>query len=259
MFDYDEEQRALLERETIDFTVKVPVRDLIDLAAEEAFPPDGELSIREIAPVDVWSYLGPAAALTALKEHGWMFDGHHLGREWIEAALEQCEDDKFAKPIIEAIYDARRRPSGRHGPAAAAEPEIPISNTSGEAPGRTLAFLELESVLRLDMLEDEAIVENAKAVAEAACSAANTLSQEEKEGLRYALVHARPLVNKLNFDGDDLQMLLAHFSKGLTRRTHQLFRAATQNCHPSIGWMDISGLDMIGELLDETPVIGQAA
>ena len=81
MFDHDEEQRVLLEHETIDFTVKVPLRDLIDLVADEAFAPNGEYSIRDIAPVEVWSYLGPAAALTALKDHGWFFDSHHVGRK----------------------------------------------------------------------------------------------------------------------------------------------------------------------------------
>lgn len=107
MQDIDQYQRSELERVTIDFTVKVPVRDLIDLVADEALAPDGDCSIREVGAVDVWSYMGPAAALTALKDYGWMFVEGHPGQKWIEAALAQWDDDKFARPISNSLYAPR--------------------------------------------------------------------------------------------------------------------------------------------------------
>lgn len=116
MYDQYEEQREHLERETIDFTIKVPIRDLIDLVADEALASDGEHSVRDIAPVEVWSYVGPAAALTALKEHGWMFAEHHVGRKWIDAALMQWDDDKFARPIAESLRIARDKITSRTPP-----------------------------------------------------------------------------------------------------------------------------------------------
>ena len=124
---FDQEQRALLERETIDFTVRVPVRDLIDLVVDEAFAPKGEYSMQEVGPVDVWSYMGPAAALTALKDHGWMFMESHVGRKWVEAALIQSDDAKFERPIEDSLHEARRKIAERDGSADTAQPQMSIS------------------------------------------------------------------------------------------------------------------------------------
>ncbi|MEM7470979.1 MAG: hypothetical protein AAF340_06450 [Pseudomonadota bacterium] len=110
MYDDDKQQREALENTTIDFTVKVPVRDLIDLVANEAM---GGSTCRSFGQMDVWSYLGPAAALTAVKDHGWMF-ADHLGPAWVEAALLQWDSEKFEKPIERDLHEAQKLVAKRY-------------------------------------------------------------------------------------------------------------------------------------------------
>lgn len=253
--DYDENQRALLERATVDFTVKVPVRDLIDHVADEAFPPEGEYIIRDTAPVEVWSYLGPAAALTALKDHGWFFDSRHVRRKWVEAALMQSDDDKFARPIANSLYEKTKRlvildETGTPRTFAAESTETDKR--------RTEAFLALEAALTFKASDEQ---EFQKAVTTIACSArevVKTLSAEEKSELSAALCDLQPIIPKLH-DDTLVGSLAECVTDGMGESTRRLVKLAVLDCYPYWGWVAYSGLDMIGELLEELSIIKEEA
>ena len=249
MYDYDENQRASLEQETVDFTVKVPIRDLIDLVADEAYRPEGEYSIRDISPVDVWSYLGPAAALTALKDHGWFFESHNVGRKWVEAALTQADDDKFARPIASSLYEKTKRL------AILDETGTPrtVAAESTEADKRTEAFRALEAALTLDTTDDRELPKIVPIIVSSAREAVKTLSVEEKSELRVALSDLHPIIPGLH-DDKLVERLAECVTDGMSESTRRLVKLAALDCYPYWGWVANSGLDMIAELLDEVSI-----
>lgn len=101
----DEAQRSALEKATVDFTVKVKINDLIDLVADEA---QNKQTVRDVGEVELWSYLGPVAALTALRQHGWFFGENTAGKEWVEAALKLALKENETSRLMYEMYGIRR-------------------------------------------------------------------------------------------------------------------------------------------------------
>ncbi|MEM7710760.1 MAG: hypothetical protein AAF264_08430 [Pseudomonadota bacterium] len=247
---HDLEQRERLELATIDYTIRVPVRDLLDLVADEAVAPDGEFSIRDVAPADVWSYVGPAAALTSLKDHGWMFAEGHPGRKWVEEALMQWDDDKFARPIAASLPGAQKLPADRDNRTEAEIVPTSTHETAGTKRQRTQAFLALEQALELDTTDDRELSNVVPIVIGSAREAAKSLSKAEKLELGIALSELRPIIPKIH-DDTLVRQIAELITEGMSDATRRLVVLAVLDCNPYWGWVANSGLDMTSELLNE--------
>lgn len=255
------DKRELLERETIDFTVKVRVRDLIDLVADEAFAPEGEFSMRDIGPVDVYSYLGPAAALTAVKDHGWMFAEDHPGQQWIEAALMQSDENKFDRPIAESLGDARKVLAGKvlsNKAEVKAAPQTETAELQEAEAKRRQAFLLLETALNLDKTDHDELTNVVPMMVGSVRDAIDTLSIDEKSQLRAALSDLRPIIPNLN-GVDLLRQVIDLVTVEMTGATKRLVTCAVEDCYPHWGWVAECELDMTGEMLDALAVIEKEA